>query len=552
MTVLRLSSLLALPAVALGTAVASAATVPAVVAGVPAATGIRDLGRISATSRLNIAVSLGYRHRDELEALVSNQGDPESPLYHRFLKRPQFDGYFSPSAAAYSRIYVSLKNAGFTVTRTFSNRKTIDASAPAATVERYFATEIHRVAQTGAGLRYQNVRAAVAPADVSDVVSDVVGLANVGRFHTYNHFAPRQNRARPQLAVPGQLFGPDFGYGPTAYISGYDVPTKKALGKGQVSAVVIDADYLDSDLAAFLQYFGVFRSGPPTVRVPIDGGPPSGLTPDSIETTLDVQTIVSLAPATSLYVYEFPDFTNNQYIIDAYQQVVIDNFAGTVNSSFGGCESSDIPFTRAADDIALQGAALGITFHASSGDGGAFSGCPSVGVSSPASGPHFVAIGGTSLYLDPSNAKFINEFGWSGSGGGTSIIFKTPSYQKGVPGVIPSGRNVPDISFNGDPSTGASLYLGGAWVGPIGGTSLSSPIYGAAQTIVNQLRGSQAGFINPSIYKTFKKYGYTNGKVPLFRDITVGSNGFYAAKPGYDLVTGIGPEIVGNLASYVR
>ncbi|MGH8165196.1 MAG: hypothetical protein ACREP1_12765, partial [Rhodanobacteraceae bacterium] len=169
------------------------------------------------------------------------------------------------------------------------------------------------------------------------VLTGVAGLNNLQIIHTDNVRGHATRRIAPQLAVPGQLFGPDGGYGPTAFIKAYDLPTRQVTGRGQVSAVVIDADFLDSDLASYLQYFGVARTGPPTVRVLIDGGPPPGLGSfDSVETTLDVETIVSLAPATSLYVYEFPDFSNDQYILDAYEQVVIDGLAETVNSSFGG------------------------------------------------------------------------------------------------------------------------------------------------------------------------------------------------------------------------
>ena len=554
MNVFRLSPLFALPFLITGTAFASAASVPGLVADVPHDPGTRDLGRVAPTTRLNVAVALGYRNQAELETLVAAQSDESSPYYHRFLTSAQFNAYFSPAAAAYARASASLAKAGFSITRTYANRTIIDASAPAAVAERYFNTEFHRVAQAGYGVRYQNVRPAVLPPDVQGIIANVVGLNNIGRFHTYNQRLPQSQKPAqtPQLGLPGQLFGPDLGYGPAAYIDAYDLPVKQVQGKGQVSAVVIDADFLDTDLAAYLNYFGVHRSGPPTTRVLIDGGPPPGLGSfDSVETTLDVETIVSLAPATSLYVYEFPDFTNDQYIIDAYEQVVSDGFAGTVNSSFGGCEFSDLNLAQSSNQIALQGSALGITFHASTGDSGSAT-CGSTSVSSPASAPYFTAIGGTSLYLDPSSGVVRREFGWSGSGGGVSGVFKEPSYQKGIANVIPSGRNLPDVSFDADPGTGESFYYAGLFQGPIGGTSLSSPIFGAAQTLLNNLAGSQAGFVDPAIYKTFKKYGYSAAGKPIFRDITVGRNGFYGALPGYDQVTGIGPEIVTNISKYVR
>jgi subtilase family serine protease len=563
---LSLKLLFVVPAFALGTAVCSAAIGPDVVASAPHPAGLRDLGALPSLSRMSVAISLPYRHREELERLVESQSDPSSPLYGRFLSKAQFNAYFAPDAGQYARVLAILRMAGFSV-RTYENRTLIDASAPVRTVERFFRTDIHRFAQAGAGVRIANVRDATAPEVLRGAISGVAGLENVDRFHTLNHFAPNRvsrspGTSVPQLAVPGKLFGPDFGYGPTAYIDAYELPVHAATGKNQVVANVIDADFLDSDLAAYLKYFGVYRSGPPTVRVPIDGGPPSGLgSPDSVETTLDVETLVSLAPGSSLYVYEFPDFSNNQYILDAYEQVVVDDFAGTVNSSFGGCEigAAELGYPQMTDQIALQGAALGITFHASTGDSGNITfGCSSTTVLSPASSPHFMAIGGTSLYLNPSTDKVVHEFGWGGSGqfgatgGGVSVVFPLPRYQNGVSGVISTGRNIPDLSLDADPGTGESFYYAGAFQGPIGGTSLSSPIFGAAQTLLNELAGREAGFVNPAYYRTLAQHGYGNGASLLFRDIIVGSNGFYQAHPGYDQMTGIGAPIIGNLHPFVR
>lgn len=67
----------------------------------------------------------------------------------------------------------------------------------------------------------------------------------------------------------------------------------------------------------------------------VDGGPPSGDgSPDSNETTLDVEQTVSQAPGTTLYVYEFPNFDNVSNITDAYNTVVAQDKVDTLNSSY--------------------------------------------------------------------------------------------------------------------------------------------------------------------------------------------------------------------------
>jgi subtilase family serine protease len=538
---------------ALGAATAPAAAAP--FAEVARIGGLHDLGRIAPAQHLELAILLAYRHAPELEQLVRAQSDSASPLYHRYLRADQFTNYFAPAASDLARVVVSLRSAGFTVTKVYPNRTIVDATAPAAVAARYFGTDIHSVTQVGYGERYVNVTPASAPSSVRDVLAGVVGLSNIRYIHKELARAPG---VRPALGG-GNIFGPDGGYGPAAFLGAYDMPGKHGVdGKGQKAGIVIDADYLTTDLAAYLTYFNVPRSAAtPTKRVLIDGGPPAGLTADSDETTLDIETIASLAPQAAIYVYEFPSFEKDSYIIDAYERVISDDVVATANSSFGGCEDlSTDSFPQETDALALQGAALGITFHASSGDSGSYGGCASTGVSAPASGPHFVAVGGTELFLKPTSGAVEREFAWGdftgASGGGFSAIFDLPAYQKGVKGVITMGRNVPDVSFDASPLTGESFFYGGLFQGPIGGTSLSSPIFGAALTGINELEGARNGFVNPRIYAAFKKYGYASGGKAYFRDITYGSNGFYQAKAGYDQVTGIGAPNVLDLAPVVK
>ena len=335
----------------------------------------------------------------------------------------------------------------------------------------------------------------------------------------------------------GALHGPDGGFGPIAEANGYDLPVQHGCnGSGRATGVAISGDYQNSDLSTFLGQFGVTRTGPATTRVEVDGGATFGNTPDSEEATLDVETIVSLAPGTHLYMYLFPDLSS-QHIEDGYNRAVSDGVVDVLNSSFGGCETSDTTFDSTVDSIAQQGAAKGITFSASSGDSGSDecgTGNNPAAISSPSDSPNFMAIGGTSLSVTSTGA-YSSESGWSGSGGGTSTVFAQPAYQQGVAGAPTSGRDNPDISLAADPNTGFSFFFNSSWAGPIGGTSWSSPAFCALQTEINQKQNSRNGFVNTRIYNVFKGKGYAD-----FHDVTSGNNGSYSAGAGYDLVTGIG------------
>jgi kumamolisin len=253
------------------------------------------------------------------------------------------------------------------------------------------------------------------------------------------------------------------------------------------------------------------------------------------------------------------------------------------SSSFGGCELDDTPFATATDAIAEQGAALGVTFTASTGDAGGdcedetASGkifySPDI-VSSPSSGPHFVAVGGTTLLVNATTGARVSETAWGpggstgGGGGGVSSFWPLPSYQAGVGGiaVVPTltvkppnvqpnsgfaGRNLPDISLDASNAVGSyiAVYdtLDGGWTG-FGGTSVANPVFAALVALQNQKTGARSGFLNPALYATFTNHGASPKGVygADFFDVTSGSIGAgWSARAGYDQATGIGSILGG-------
>lgn len=542
----RALALLAVSAgVFLTTAIAQAAT-PTYVARVPRAAGLTDLGRAPATMPVQLALTLNYRHGAELDALIEQFANPRSPLFGKRLSPEQFRAYFSPAPDDYERAIHVLRVSGMTVTQTYANRTVIDALAPPATVERLFGTEIRRVAQAGEGIRYANARPATMPAAMRSFVSGVTGFNNLRLLHTHHVFGQRQTSPfEARVGLP--LRGPDGGYGPLAFAQGYNLPVQHGFdGTGHTAGIVIGGDPSDADLATFLSTFKVKRTGK-TTRVPIDGGPGHDLG-DLVEATLDYEQTVSLAPGADIIIYEPNQIPFNQ-IIDSYNCAVSDAKVEALNSSFGICEGLEPAFAQQTDQIAKQALAVGIVFHASTGDAGSNGDqCSGTSVDAPASSPNFVAVGGTSLSVD-THGNYFAETGWFAGGGGVSTLFALPSYQKGVKNVIASGRNLPDLAFDADPSQGASFFFGGVFQGPIGGTSLSSPIFGAIVVEVDQIHKSKIGGWNAAAYAAFKAKGYGRGKAAFWHDVTIGSNGAFNAMKGYDQVTGVGSTDTENLST---
>lgn len=562
---------------------------PEIAATVPRAT-FSDLGHAAPDTPVSIVITLAYRNPAQLQALIDLQNDEHSPYYRHWLTSAQFNAAFAPTSLQYAKVIRSLQSAGFRVTGTYSNRTIVDATGTVLLAERYFGTRIDRVVQPRHGTRYANVTPAYVPTELHGLVYAVSGLQDMNLLHT--GFRPVRpgtvstESLRRYAGAKAQIFGPIStvtgtpGYTPLAFIRAYDFPVShdaKYDGRGSNSAIIIDADFKDSDLAGFLSSYQIKRSGPATRRVIVSGGDPSQ-TPggssvegsDNIETTLDVESLVGTSPGTALWVYEVPDFQDpdsTQGVVNAFNKVVADNKVDSVNTSFGACENADLSYSEALDHAAQQGAALGITFHASTGDLGAYAcqnastGTATLSVNIPASSPNVVAVGGTTLIVNATGA-FQGEYGWNSgsvavgqSGGGVSDVFLLPRWQRGVPNLNQAARNLPDISFAADPLTGLALYYFGSWNNqwnPIGGTSLASPIFGGAVAQMVQVTGGRLGLAASKLFTLWKSTGYAKGDTVYFHDSIFGSNTFYVAGPGYDNVTGIGSVDIWNAARALK
>ncbi len=522
----------------------------------PAATGQDvDLGRAPEATAIGLTVVLRYRHEGELESFVDQQSDPRSPFAHHVLTAAQFNSYFAPADAAYARIKTAFVQRGFTIARTFRNRTVLDVAGSAGAVERAFGTEIHAERRSDGTIRYANVRPAYLPLEMESAVKGIVGFDTGERGGPRASGVPGGARLHPFVAPGPPLEGPATGFGPEAYSRAYDMPDRHAIpgapkgttydGTGVGVAIIASGDYFNYDLADYLKYFKIDRTGPPTTRYSLDGGPPHSGGVFSLVTTLQVETLVGLSPGITLYDYGIP-FQSDRGILLADEAIVSDDTAAVALSPVfdchGGTKPLDLP--KLMDHLAMQGAALGIVFVTSSGD--ALEESCIDGPQTPADAPHFVSVGGTVLLID-AQAKYQLELASGGSEGGLSAAFPLPSYQHGVAGIRGTRRNVPDISFDGDPASGGALRQDGSWSSPYDipndqfSNELSAAIFAGMVAQWTQYHGARLGDIHGTLYGAYTKYGYTEpAGAPIFHDVTVGDSSGFGALPGYDLATGIG------------
>lgn len=113
-------------------------------------------------------------------------------------------------------------------------------------------------------------------------------------------------------------------------------------------------------------------------------------------------------------------------------------------------------------------------------------------------------------------------------------------------------RTTPDVAFVADPNTGAwiadpyNLPADNPWQ-VVGGTSLSAPSWAGLIALVDEGRTTAGSSAFSSDGGTTIQAALYSAPAGGFNTIATGTNGAYTAAAGYNLVTGLGTPIAGQL-----
>jgi subtilase family serine protease len=551
-------------------------------------------------------VYLPLRDRDGVEALLAQLHNPDSVNYHRWLTPAEFGARFGPREATVKAVTSELKAHGLEVTQVHSH--SLHVSGTAGGVKSAFAATL----ASGHYASGRQVMSAVAPIKLTPALS--AAGAVVADFS--GKIRMRKAAWRSNLAVPQNRYSSVGSYWFDDLKQAYSFPSfKKLTGKGATIGILMSGDFNPADMNAF---FGHELLPTPSISTEnIAGGLPFSPV-NSFETQLDIQQSGGMAPDANIILYNLPDLSDSN-ILAGLTTIIEEDVADVVNMSFSGPETGYTPaysdgvdltgILAIYDDFFAEGNALGITFVSSSGDSGAlnfpaaacFSASPpqpicgpmEVGVGTPASSPHVTSVGGTNLIttFNAKNAKDLNSayvgenadfdaldsdifYGTTasgavwGSGGGISMFYKKPAYQKlvsqkNLPKTAKKFRTVPDLSLMMGGCPNGTLYfdlhgecppdrssvlevLGGELVGAIG-TSASSPAFAGLVALKIQSTGARLGNENFDIYSLAAAQENGSGNT-VFRNQIEGNNGVYKStvRGGYNLVIGNGTVIGGD------
>jgi subtilase family serine protease len=522
---------------------------------------------VAAGSTVTFRVYLRTRNEAGAEALAMAVSDPTSSAYGHYLSTDQVRSRFAPTTAQVTSVRSWLTSSGFGVDSVPANNAFVEATGTAAQIDKAFRVHLGRYQVQGSTLRAPDTDLSV-PSSIASSVLGVLGidqaqnlmkpLSTTGPSDVPP--SPGFRNARPCSDYFGQKIdttdpkfqGRTLSYAPCGYTPGqlrsaYGIDRAVDAGvdgKG-VTLAIVDAFGSPTIFADASEY--VRRNDP---RHPLlasqfsqQVAPPTPGQEDPEqcdaegwygEETLDVEAAHGMAPGAHILFVGGADCQD--LTLDAsLNSIVAAHSANLVSNSYGD-EGEDLPADeiQAFHQIAVQAALEGIGLYFSSGD----SGDESINLGHPeadfsASDPFVTAVGGTSIGIGRTGTTVLRT-GWetgkstltngafpapaytSGSGGGTSVVFREPAYQRGVvPDALARqnqtgsnrGRVVPDISMDADPNTG--FLMGQTQTFPegvfydqfrIGGTSLASPLLAGVMADSDQLDHFHHGFINPLLY----------------------------------------------------
>ncbi|HYZ52391.1 MAG TPA: S53 family peptidase [Streptosporangiaceae bacterium] len=542
---------------------------------VPFTSHTRVIGTVAGSTKLTIQVWL-TPNVTAAQRFATAVSTPGSTQFHHYLSPAAYTADYGPTASAAAKVESWLHTQGFTGISAGPGRSYVRATATATAIDAAFRTKLNIYQSSaqvngGAYALRANSQPVSVPGSLSGSVLGVTGLDNAapilpierpGGGAASGAVARKAQRAAASSAGTSPSCSHYYGqyiatgwpqkFGTTSFpteMCGYSGGQLRAAyganaantGQGQTIALV-ELGLTQNMFLTLQDYAAANKLPAPSLKRYAERSLGRGSAcgdPFNGEEQLDVEASYAMAPGANQLVVGGDSCNNGdaglQGLFDA--ELAVLNGGGkhplasvASNSWESGSEGQGAALTNIEHAYLLRAAAEGVGMYFSSGDGS--------GVLAPSSDPYAIAVGGTTLGLGKTSNRLF-ETGWStdfsllssdgkswqnvgeygASGGGPSLLWSQPGYQKGVvPAALAKApgnrggaiRSVPDISADADPFTGMAVgqlvilapgnpptYLQIA----SGGTSLAVPLVAGMVTAAQQGRARPFGFINPAIYK---------------------------------------------------
>jgi hypothetical protein len=348
----------------------------------------------------------------ELNQLMEEQADKNSPNFHKWLTAEEFGARFGVSQEDIDQITGWLESHGFRVNQVYPNHMFIDFSGNAGQMKNAFHTEIHNI-ELKSGMHIANASDPQIPAALASVVTGIASLNDIRP-------KPMHEKKVSQYTFAG-CDGDCYGMTPQDNQTIYGLNplySSGVSGQGQTIYLVEDTDTYGaagtngaSDWNTYRSTFGLstaFPLGSYSQTHPGSCADP-GTNGDDGEAAIDVEVASSVAPSAAIQLISCPSGT-----VTFGGQIALQNLIneasptlGVVSVSYGICEALNGNGGNAAFyNTYQQAAAEGFSVFVSAGDEGPSS-CSnefsagseydvaSLGVTGWGETPYNVTVGGT-------------------------------------------------------------------------------------------------------------------------------------------------------------
>jgi tripeptidyl-peptidase-1 len=569
-------------------------------------------GSADLSTELGFTIGLHTQNQAELEELFVKATDPASDDYLNYLSTSEINARFGANEEDVQTVISWLVANGVNVDQIKPVHGAIRVVTTAAVAQDLFSTQMKAFRHTKTGRTVVRAWGKYSlPDEIHQLVEIVTGISSFPIPGKSPFKTPKADPTSDVIRSPDatELVVPQT-------VMGMYRIRAQTPGSATVSQGVIEYEqqyFSNTDTATFAKDVGYTTSN--TTIAPISDdhivGKNSQTSPQ-IEASLDVQFIssVNLEAVQWFWIedgtgwlYEFgthilnvtapPQVTSTSYGWWEGDQCAID---GTECQVLG---VDSYGYAAAVNKLFQKIGMAGVSLLVASGDSGAngrtdeFCSAKQLRPEFPAASPFVTTVGATQI-MNATYSRFngapicatsaysciengievavsLPKAGFTSGGGFSNVSGATrPSWQAdAVSAYLASGVKLPPAAYykgngRGEPDVAAvghnGLTVTGGGGEPVGGTSMSSPIFAAVASLLNAIAftktGNSLGFLNPLLYTM-------QAACPdCFTDITVGDNicpedgcestcqGFYAAK-GWDPVTGLGTPIVNKMEAYV-
>ncbi len=542
--------------------------------------------------------------QSQLQAAAGAIAEPSSPEYRHYLTVNQFRALYAPPATTIAAMNTYLRSDGLTPGPLDPNGMSEPVAGRVNQLNKALNTTMQQVETATGAQEIGATQAPALPANLASSIRYIDGLTPWAQLHDNIAQGPMRAavKATPGGVTPAaskpaisaaqecsDLSSLGAGSSPTAMdpndlsmayrLSGFYA--RGDTGPGTTVGLIEYDSFDQPAVAAWEECLGVS----PKIYPAADSVAPPPSTPQTIEATADIETVMAVAPAASVAVYETAnsDGVNLDPWTAAIGGVTGIPLPAVISSSWGLCESEAVSepggsgLYAAESNLFMEAATQGQTLLVASGDQGS-EGCydPTVGspdealaVSDPASNPMVTSVGGTDtgtvtgrqfVWNTPTSAGCAtnpSDCAVGASGGGLSTEWDQPTYQPtsaalqagctsgggsdGPYGGTTNGgcRELPDVSAlagylywevctssGSAPPCPLGSPAGSQFFVPVGGTSLAAPSWAGTVALADASCPSNVGFLNPLLYR------YATNNNTVVGAVTSGDNDFTGTNGG--------------------